>query len=100
MHVFEGDLLIGGLALKKLHGELQQEEQVSNSHDWLLAGRMRLSSQQAEKLRLERRYLLMLSDGREGLVELTRLSLADGDLLADFKPLMAKPVAGSPVDIT
>lgn len=90
MHEFEGDLLIGGMSLRNLHGELEQEEPAANSREWLLAGQVHVSPQQAQQLALERRYLLMLSDGREGLVELTRLASADGEMLGEFRPRTAK----------
>jgi hypothetical protein len=90
MHAFDGDLLIGGMALRDLHGELEQE-QASDLRDWLFAGRVHVPPHQGKQLELERRYLLKLKDGREGLVELTRLSAGDGDLIADFRPRTAKP---------
>jgi len=90
MHAFEGDLLIGGMSLRHLHGELEQEEPAADSQVWLLAGQVHVSPQQARQLALQRRYLLKLADGREGLVELTRLSSADGEMLVDFRPRLAR----------
>jgi hypothetical protein len=87
MHAFQhGELLIGGMALRHLQGELEKEEPTRNSSAWLLAGKLRLSSQHGGQLELERQYLLRIDDGREGLVELTSLKDSDGDLLADFRP--------------
>lgn len=87
MHAFQhGELLIGGMALRHLQGELEQEEPSASSRGWLLAGKLHVSTLDATQLELERQYLLKLDDGREGLVELTRLSAGDGDLLADFRP--------------
>jgi hypothetical protein len=94
MHAFErGELLIGGLALRQLHGELDREEPALNSSAWLLYGKLRLSSQHGGQLELERQYLLRIDDGREGLVELTSLIPDDseGDLLADFRPRSITP---------
>jgi hypothetical protein len=91
MHAFDGDLLIGGVSLRDLHGELEQQEQASDSRDWLLAGQMHVPPDQGKQLELERQYLLKLKDGREGLVELTRLWPGDGELLADFRPRTARP---------
>ncbi|HZZ27536.1 MAG TPA: hypothetical protein VFE46_05965 [Pirellulales bacterium] len=87
MHAFErGELLIGGMALRQLQGRIEQEEQAVNSRAWLLSGKLRLSSQHGSQLELERQYLLRIDDGREGLVELTRLTPTEGDLEADFRP--------------
>ncbi|HTQ39853.1 MAG TPA: hypothetical protein VMJ32_12565 [Pirellulales bacterium] len=92
MHAFErGELLIGGLALRQLHGELDREEPALNSSAWLLSGKLRLSAQHGSQLELERQYLLRIDDGREGLVELTSLTPADGDLEADFRPRSVAP---------
>jgi hypothetical protein len=89
MHAFEhGELLIGGMALRHLQGELERLEPAVNSSAWLLAGKLRLSSEHGGQLELQRQYLLRLDDGREGLVELTSLKSSenDGNLLADFQP--------------
>ena len=91
MHAFErGELLIGGMALRQLHGELEREEPTRNSSAWLLSGRLRFSAQHGGQLELERQYLLRIDDGREGLVELTSLTSTDGDLQADFRPRAMK----------
>ncbi len=89
MHAFEhGELLIGGMALRQLQGELDREEPARDSSAWLLSGKLRLSSRHGGQLELERQYLLRIDDGREGLVELTSLqpNENDGHLLADFRP--------------
>jgi hypothetical protein len=87
MHAFErGELLIGGMALRQLQGELESEEPAGNSSAWLLSGKLRVSAQHGSQLELERQYLLRIDDGREGLVELTSLTSTDGNLLADFRP--------------
>jgi hypothetical protein len=87
MHPFQrGELLIGGLALRQLRGELEHEEPSRNSSSWLLSGKLRFSAQHGSQLELERQYLLRIDDGREGLVELTSFTTTDGDLLADFRP--------------
>lgn len=93
MHAFEhAELLIGGLALRHLQGELEKEEPPSrDSSAWLLSGKLRLSSQHGGQLELERQYLLRIDDGREGLVELTSLKPTEGDLEADFRPRTIVP---------
>lgn len=82
----QGELLIGGMALRHLHGEIEREEPANNSSTWLLSGRLRFSSEDGGRLELQRQYLLRIDDGREGLVELTSMSANDGDLLANFRP--------------
>jgi hypothetical protein len=92
MHAFEhGELLIGGMALRQLQGELDKEEPARDSSAWLLSGKLRFSSRHGGQLELERQYLLRIDDGREGLVELTSLKSEDndGELLADFRPKAA-----------
>ena len=94
MHAFQhGELLIGGMALRHLQGELEREEPARDSSAWLLAGKLRLSSRHGCQLELERQYLLRIDDGREGIVELTSLKSDDsaGDLLADFRPRVIAP---------
>ncbi len=87
MHAFHhGELLIGGMALRHLHGELMREEPAANSHSWLLYGQLHVSVNHGSQLELRRQYLLRIDDGREGIVELTSLTPAGGDLLADFRP--------------
>ena len=81
-----GELLIGGMALRQLHGELEREEPAADSHDWLLYGQLRVSPDTGDQLQLERQYLLKIDDGREGLIELTNLTSENGDLRADFRP--------------
>jgi len=81
-----GELLIGGMALRQLCGELERQEPAVNSTNWLLSGRLRFPTEHESHLELQRQYLLRMEDGREGLVELTRLAPSNGDLLADFRP--------------
>ena len=87
----QGELLIGGMALRHLHGEIEREERSASSSTWLLSGRLHFSSDDGGRLELERQYLLRIDDGREGLVELTSMSANDGDLLADFRPRRVLP---------
>jgi hypothetical protein len=82
-----GELLIGGMALRHLHGELMREEPAANSHSWLLYGKLHVSVNHGSQLELRRQYLLKIDDGREGIVELTSLTPTEGALLADFRPL-------------
>ncbi len=88
----DGKLLIGGMALRQLQGELEKAEPARGSTSWLLAGKLRVSSRHSCQLELERQYLLQVDDGRQGIVELTSLTSddSDGDLLADFRP---RPIA-------
>jgi hypothetical protein len=92
MHAFHhGELLIGGMALRHLHGELEQEEPLTDSSCWRLAGKLRVSPQHQNQLELQRQYLLKIDDGREGLVELTSVTQSDNALEADFRPRSLPP---------
>lgn len=85
-HGFDGNLLIGGMKLEHLHGELEQELPDSESTDWLFAGRVVLAPGDHEYLQLGRRYRLELADGRAGQVIISRLEPDDENLVAEFQP--------------
>jgi hypothetical protein len=93
MHEFEGNLLIGGAKLSHIHGELELEHE-DEDHDWDFAGRILLHRHECENLECERRYLLVLDDGRSGRVVLSRLEPTDDEhMIAEFvsqKPRTAK----------
>jgi hypothetical protein len=92
MHAFHrGELLIGGMALRHLHGELEREEPTTNSTNWLLSGKLHVPAREGTQLELERQYLLRIEDGREGLVELTSLAPANNDMEASFRPRARSP---------
>jgi hypothetical protein len=85
MHSFHnGELLIGGMALRHLHGELDQEEPLTESKCWRLAGKVTVSREHQHQLELQRQYLLRVDDGREAIVELTRVQESVEGLEADF----------------
>jgi len=81
-----GELLIGGMALRHLHGKLEQEEPLTDSKSWRLAGKMTVAREHQHQLEVQRQYLLRVDDGREGIVELTRLQESVEGLEADFHP--------------
>jgi len=88
MHEAEGDLLIGGDRIKRLHIDLEAEQQQACSAEWTLAGHLHLTAEQSEQLETDRPYRLQLADGRCGQVIVSRIA-ADADhkeLLADFLP--------------
>ncbi len=88
MHEFQGDLLIGGQRLKCVHGELEQEQPLSDSKEWILAGHLHLTAEQSQLLETDRPYRLQLQDGRAGQVVVSRIA-ADGqpdEKLVDFQP--------------
>jgi len=88
MHELDGDLLIGGARLKRVHIELEEELPQPGSSDWILAGHLHLSPEQSELIQTDRPYRLQLADGRAGQVVVCRTS-PDGqphELLADFHP--------------
>ncbi len=71
---FEGDLLIGGLTLRHLHGELEEEVHEEASTDWLLAGKIIIGPDEQRLLQIGRRYRLQLADGRAGQVVICSLA--------------------------
>ena len=91
MSEFQGDLLIGGSTLRSLRGELEDERPLSGSQDWSFVGRLDVPNRQASSLQLERQYLLKLSDGREGLIQLISLTPLANGLLARFRPCLRRP---------
>ena len=87
MHEFEGNLLIGGMRLSHLHGELELEAHEENALDWDFSGRIVLSPEECQCLECKRRYRLELADGRAGLVMLSRLEAIDeSHVVAEFLP--------------
>lgn len=88
MHDFDGNLLIGGMKLEHLHGELEQELPDGESSEWLFAGRITLAPHDGEFLQVGRLYRLELADGRAGQVIICRLEPRAGDhLIAEFQPI-------------
>jgi hypothetical protein len=81
-----GELLIGGETLHRLAVELEQVDHEEEACDWLLAGRLHISPEQAAGLELHRHYLLQLDDGRAGPIAVTRVEPHNGELLAIFRP--------------
>ncbi|HKD37534.1 MAG TPA: hypothetical protein VKB78_12065 [Pirellulales bacterium] len=87
MHEFQADLLIGGMRLQRLHGELEQEDHRRGSKDWTLAGHLHLSAEQLRHLELNREYRIQLEDGRAAQVVILRIDdQAADEALADFAP--------------
>jgi hypothetical protein len=85
MREFDGNLLIGGMTLKHLHGELQEEARAQGSRDWLLTGRLSITPHERPLLELHRTYRLELEDGRAGQVILSRIEPVDAEhLLVEF----------------
>ena len=91
MHDFEGDLLIGGMKLSHLSGELEMESLDDLSHDWYFAGRIKLLPEDRDFLQLGRLYRLELADGRCGQVMISRLEPIDNEhIVAEFLPQNSK----------
>ncbi len=89
---FDGDLLIGGLRLKQLHGELDQDLPQPGSADRLLSGRFRLQHAQQDLLEAGRRYRLHLTDGRSGSVVVSQIRVQpDEQLVVEFAPIDGEP---------
>jgi hypothetical protein len=88
MQTFEGDLLIGGGRIRRIHVDLEAQQPDGDSHEWVLAGHLHLTAEQCQFVETDRPYRLMLADGRAGQVIVSRIA-ADGkpdDLLAAFQP--------------
>jgi hypothetical protein len=82
-----GDLLIGGLRLSHVKGELDEGEPRPDSHDWILSGRLHVPTAQFELLELDRPYRLQLDDGRAGQVIVSRIDGPQEDqVLVGFEP--------------
>jgi hypothetical protein len=81
-----GELLIGGETLHRLMVELEKVDHEGEACDWLLSGRLHVSSEQAAGLELHRHYLLQLDDGRAGPIAVTRVEPHNDKLLAIFRP--------------
>ncbi len=93
MSEFDGDLLIGGLRLKQLHGELDQDLPQDGSADRLFAGRFRLESGQQDLLEAGRRYRLHLADGRSGPVVVSQIRVQpDQQMVVEFSPVSGELV--------
>lgn len=86
MHEFHGHLLIGGMTLKDLDGELEEEAPQDESSDWRLAGRVNLQAQAQPHLEVGRTYRLQLDDGRAGQVVLRKVVQQADRLVAEFSP--------------
>ena len=87
MHEFQGDLLIGGMRLTHLHGELEQEQHRRGSKEWTLSGHLHLSPEQLKHLELNREYRIQLDDGRAAQVVILKIDGEKPDeALADFAP--------------
>jgi len=76
MQTFQGNLLIGGLALNNVEGILCDDESGTPAN-W--SGQFRIDPCQHEVLEIDRQYLLMLDDGRNREVVLTEIQVESED---------------------
>jgi len=97
MHEFHGDLLIGGLRLRGLLGQLADalpngNGKRANSKECELSGHLHLPTEQSEQLQLNREYRIELENGLAAQVVFSRIA-ADHDnaVVADFVPPRRKP---------
>ncbi len=92
MREFEGNLLIGGAALKRVRGELAEELRPDGSHDWQFAGHLHLEPEYWPIVAFNRQYRLELSDGRSGQVVVTGVAQeSDRERVVDFRHVPRKP---------
>jgi hypothetical protein len=90
MHEFQGDLLIGGMRLEHLRGELEEERRRRGCKEWTLSGHLRLTPEQLKHLELNREYRIQLDDGRAAQVVILKIEPDhDTEALADFAPSRA-----------
>lgn len=82
MHEFHGDLLIGGLAIRHLHGEIEE----GRGKKW--SGHFEIEPSQEEVVEIGRQYLLMLDDGRNAEVMVTSVHPEPKEqaVVCDFEP--------------
>jgi hypothetical protein len=89
MHEFHGDLSIGGMRLTDLHGELEQDQPLADSSDWILSGWLTVSPEHQGLLQCNRLYRLQLNDGRAGPVVVSRIGeLHDDAVVLEFEPVV------------
>ena len=87
MQEFDGDLLLGGLRLKHLHGQLESDRPLADSSDHLLSGRLKIDPAQESLLECGRRYRLQIDAGPAGPVEVSRIDASHKDSLeVEFQP--------------
>jgi hypothetical protein len=85
-HPFHGTLLIGGMQLRDVRGELDEEKRQAHSQEWRLTGRVNLKRSQLDYFQAGRTCRLELDDGRAGQVVLEHLMPGIDDLVARFRP--------------
>ena len=88
MSEFHGNLLIGGMTLKNLSGELDEHGPFPAA-PW--RGELIVDPRQSEFLQSGRPYRLELEDGRAGMIVITRIENVAGEanLHAEFDGLSA-----------
>jgi len=91
MHTFHGQLLIGGMTIKDLEGELREEAPQEDSGEWLLEGSVRVDAPAQAHLEINRTYRLQLDDGRAGQVIVRSLVPEADRLVAEFCPCCGLP---------
>ncbi|MDZ4784340.1 MAG: hypothetical protein SGJ19_29185 [Planctomycetia bacterium] len=85
MQALDGELLIGGERLAHLSCELDEDRCTGRAHEWRLAGRLTLSTEEQSLLVLERVYRLQLADGRAGQIVVTHFATGNSHaVVAEF----------------
>lgn len=86
MQEFHGDLLIGGMRLKDVLGEVE-DELPGGAEECRLSGHLHLALEDSTQLEVNREYRIELENGRGAQVVLSRIAKAHGnEVLADFEP--------------
>ena len=92
MQEFHGDLLIGGMRLKDVVGEVEGEMPCDEAKECSLSGHLHLPPDQLNQLELHREYRIELVNGQAAQVVLSRIDAAfSSEVLADFEPPHRKP---------
>lgn len=81
---FHGDLLIGGMSLKDLDGDVDED---TSEHPGSFSGRFTIEADRQDVLETGRPYRLMLDDGRAGQVIVSRIEPTNDNhqLLVEFE---------------
>jgi hypothetical protein len=91
MHEFDADLLLGGVRLKHVHGELAGDQPLDGTADHLLSGRLSVDPALKTQLEIGRRYRLAITDGPAGPVVVSRIDdLDQHEVVIEFEPSTAE----------
>ena len=85
MNRFHGDLLMGGVRIRELDGEIADDP--SDELQW--SGEFHIEDEQESLFELHRPYLLILDDGRSLRVEVTDID--HDSMMVHFRRIIKRP---------